>query len=533
MHKTPLPGNYGTIASRYIKAQKKVFDRIGFPLVGRHGEDILARAVAANVVTLHTLEAEDKPLEAHNQVLAQLALHHPFKDPRYLPDNLPPNHRWIREEHEVFCQLRDLDRDEKKTIQDYQSGPLSRRIHGLPPLAFLLRMVDLTTLSTPELLAQLPSKHNQYFPQYDDMQEVARNGARRALELYAPFAEGFGFGKCCRDLKNWAVGYVYPDRTKVVKMQYAELSAPKAASDMLLGQILGLLREDLPYIDYRIRNEKSLGSSVIKIEKAPEKYSSIRDFHDLSAAFIIVETQEQVYQVIAALMNSADGLIHKVFQKADPAPDDYELRLEDYIMMPKPGSLDGYRSAHIDIEVARSSERDFYVNLELIIRTREMHEACEKGTAAHWLYKGEKSNPKEQKKSIDNYDRLLLSLAAGAAADPKSSRNLGSSLLLHERPVRVTFKCKTGKEIKTIPVTVQEGHSIVDALVRANIDISNGVTVQERNLSDSINREQTIVVSVGLGVRKLKPSFIRQLLKRKNSIRTPQAITALSNLLYK
>lgn len=517
---------YGPKASRYVAQQRRHFARIGHPLVGQHGEDVAAVAAEHNVVTLDSLEQE-KRADAHNCILMQLALYHTFIRAGYLPSNLPPLDEWVKDEYRAFCALRALDTKEGASLKDYHKGPLGQKIRGYPPLALLIRMVDLTTFPGPELITQMPTRQTKYFPYYEDWNAVNTIVARKALELYAPIAELLGYGGLCRALKSMAVQYLYPKRTRDVGIQMAELASPKQESDKLLAKVVALLKERFEgSLTAILREDKGKGSSVIKLEANPEKYGGVEDFSDLSAAFILVDSISDIYDVVE-LLTGPDGAISNVMRRSAPKCT-FHLESDDYIATPKPGSLDRYQSYHVDVKVDRRKTGRTHTNFELIVRTREMHEACEQGIAAHWLYKGNRENPDEQRRVIRAYDDLLLAAAAGSVADLSIQRSIAMSLLDHEKGAYVTVRCMEGRQETVKQVEIKTGYSVPDALVAAGVDITKPLHVQGRNIVGPITGDDLIEVRVGGGGRRLSRSLIRALLP---NVRTQEAAAILGAML--
>jgi Region found in RelA / SpoT proteins len=118
----------------------------------------------------------------------------------------------------------------------------------------------------------------------------------------------------------------------------------------------------VPLLDLQHR-VKHVGSTWRKIHA---KGLRLEQLHDIFAFRIIVAEEDDCYRVLEA--------IHQQF---DPRL----LRFKDYIASPKPS---GYQSLHTSVR-----SKDGFV-FEVQIRTLEMHERAEGGTAAHWRYK---SNP--------------------------------------------------------------------------------------------------------------------------------------------
>jgi (p)ppGpp synthase/HD superfamily hydrolase len=96
--------------------------------------------------------------------------------------------------------------------------------------------------------------------------------------------------------------------------------------------------------------------------------------YDLIGLRIITNTTEECYEVL--------GCIHNLWQ---PIPS----RLKDYIANPKPNF---YQSLHTGVL------NDDKQRIEIQIRTKEMDDIAEAGIAAHWKYKGIKSEARFDKR---------------------------------------------------------------------------------------------------------------------------------------
>jgi GTP pyrophosphokinase len=90
---------------------------------------------------------------------------------------------------------------------------------------------------------------------------------------------------------------------------------------------------------------------------------------DIVAFRIVVPTEQACYDVL-----------HAVHERFEPLL----LRFKDYIAHPK---KNGYRSLHTCVKAPDG------VIFEIQIRTPEMHDQAEGGSAAHWRYSARPSGP--------------------------------------------------------------------------------------------------------------------------------------------
>lgn len=191
--------------------------------------------------------------------------------------------------------------------------------------------------------------------------------AKETLEIYAPFAHRFGLAKIKWELEDLSFKYLH-------KEDYDEIARHLRARR----------REREHYIKKFISPiEKSLKGSELKFNilgrpkhlysiynKMVQRNKPLDEIYDLLAVRIILDSEDNndCFMVY--------GLVTEIYK---PIPE----RFKDYISIPK---KNGYQSIHTT--VVGSDGR----LVEIQIRTKEMDVVAEKGVAAHWMYKEDRSS---------------------------------------------------------------------------------------------------------------------------------------------
>lgn len=188
-------------------------------------------------------------------------------------------------------------------------------------------------------------------------------------EIYASLAYRLGMHNVSGELQDLAFPYLHPREyewlMRATKEHYAERMK---YLEKVKPQVKKLLEEhDIKPIDIEIRAKRY--SSLYK--KLLKRDMDINRIHDLVAMRVIVATLPECYATL--------GVIHEAWP---PMP----RRIKDYIAMPKPNA---YRSLHTTVIGPESKQ------VEIQIRTQEMHDENEYGIAAHWLYKEKQAGAKE------------------------------------------------------------------------------------------------------------------------------------------
>ena len=200
-------------------------------------------------------------------------------------------------------------------------------------------------------------------------EEERRRAAEEANYLYAPLAHKLGLYKLKSELEDLSLKYLEHDAYYMIK---ENLNATKKTRDAYISNFIAPIKEKLENagLKFQIKGRtKSIHSIWQKMKKQKCGFSGI---YDLFAIRIIIDSPEQQEKMQCW---QAYSIITDMYQ---PNP----KRLRDWLSVPK---SNGYESLHITV---LGPENKW---VEVQIRTERMDEIAEHGLAAHWRYKGVKS----------------------------------------------------------------------------------------------------------------------------------------------
>ena len=216
-----------------------------------------------------------------------------------------------------------------------------------------------------------------------------RRIAQETLEIYAPFANRFGLGRVKWELEDLSFKYLN-----------------KEAYEELVSKVKGRRKEREAYIkkfsepivkkleEYNLKFElsgrpKHLYSIYRKMIRRNKPFEEI---YDLFAIRIILETgnTNECYTTL--------GIVNQMYL---PVPD----RFKDYVSIPK---TNNYQSIHTTVVGPEGRL------VEVQIRTAKMHEVSERGVAAHWKYKENKST---SEKDLENWVNWIRDIFENAGRD--------------------------------------------------------------------------------------------------------------------
>lgn len=195
--------------------------------------------------------------------------------------------------------------------------------------------------------------------------------AKETFEIYAPLAHRMGMEWIKGELEDEAFKYFKPLEYKTIT---EKLAKKKKERDAYINEVIELLKNkfDQYKLDADISGRAKRLYSIYR--KMVLEKLELDDIYDLTAFRAIVDSIKDCYLAL--------GLIHAFFK---PIPG----RFSDHIALPKANM---YQSLHTKVIGPRGE------NIEIQIRTHEMHRLAEEGIAAHWKYKeGKVFDPKEDK----------------------------------------------------------------------------------------------------------------------------------------
>ena len=213
--------------------------------------------------------------------------------------------------------------------------------------------------------------------------------SRETMDIFAPIANRLGLSRIKSELEDHCFRYLEPD-------SYTELSDKLKLKDKATTTYITKFKENLS----SFLQKKGISCTIygrtkhmVSIYRKMEQQNiTFEQIHDLIAFRVIVDDINQCYACL--------GHIHGIYAH-------HPEKLKDYIAQPK---SNGYQSLHTVI--LPEGEQ-----LEIQIRTKEMHQFAEFGIAAHWRYK--EGHLALSKKDIQKISKLrALFEAAKEIQDP-------------------------------------------------------------------------------------------------------------------
>lgn len=211
-------------------------------------------------------------------------------------------------------------------------------------------------------------------------EEQQRYIAHQALDFYAPLANRLGIGQLKWQLEDLAFRYIDKDHyfsiARILKKRRAERNTVVNDTMNSVKQLLD--QHGITHYDITGRSKHIY--SIYK--KMMRKQLPTTDIYDCQAIRVLVNNITDCYTTLS--------LVHDHWPHL-------KQEFDDYIANPKPN---GYQSIHTVIAIHD-------VNVEIQIRTFDMHHAAEGGIAAHWKYKEGTSEKQNYEEKIERLRELL------------------------------------------------------------------------------------------------------------------------------
>lgn len=217
--------------------------------------------------------------------------------------------------------------------------------------------------------------------------EVAREGAY----LYAQLAHRLGLYKIKGELEDLSLKYT--NREMFMRIAH-KLNETKRARDAYMSSFIGPVKAALEAQGLKF-SIKGRTKSIYSIwNKMVKQHTDVDGIYDLFAIRIILDVDRMKERAECWL---AFSVITDMYQ---PNP----ARMKDWLSVPK---SNGYESLHITV----LGPEDKWVEVQ--IRSERMDEIAETGVAAHWKYKGIKSE-----NNLDTWMNHVRDILEDAEAGP-------------------------------------------------------------------------------------------------------------------
>ena len=231
------------------------------------------------------------------------------------------------------------------------------------------------------LLIKLADRlHNMRTLGYIKDQNKRKRISLETLDIYAPLAGRIGMQEIKEELEDLSFSYIEPkirdiitERLKVSKKKKSKIVQliDKELQSILMNNSVGC------EVSGRVKKPYSVWKKLEVQQKSLEQLSDIFGFR------VCVNSITECYQVL--------GILHGEW-RAIPG------RLKDYISTPK---KNGYQSIHTTL-MGPENQR-----VEVQIRTHKMNDMCERGLAAHWVYKDQDDAGNDYLASIEWINDLV------------------------------------------------------------------------------------------------------------------------------
>ena len=336
-------------------------------------------------------------------------------------------------------------------------------------------------------------------------EKFVRDISSEARYLYAPLAHRLGLYTIKSELEDLSLKYL---NRKIYTQTAEKLNETTEVRDSYVTHFIEPIRERLQdsNIKFEIKGRtKSINSIWNKMKK---KDVDLNEMYDLFAIRIILDTPQKQEKQDCWIAYSIVTDIYTANVS----------RLKDWISIPK---SNGYESLHITVKGPQSKW------VEVQIRTKRMDEIAERGLAAHWKYKGIKSEG-DVDKWMNNVREVL---EAGASGQMGLIREMNMNLYEKEvfvfTPKGDLFKLPQGATILDFAFHIHSkvGCTCTGAKVngknqKLNYKLKSGDTIEILTASTQTPRQDWLNIVVTSKARnKIKQAVNEEKMKKADFAR--------------
>ena len=335
--------------------------------------------------------------------------------------------------------------------------------------------------------------------------------ASESLYLYAPLAHRLGLYKIKSELEDMSLKYTNRDLYTQIAHK---LNESKQERDKYIAEFIAPIKKKLEDDGFKFEIKGRTKSIYSIWNKMRKQNAELKDIYDLFAIRIIIDTP---------LKNErsdcwkAFAIVTDMF-KPNPS------RLKDWISIPK---SNGYESLHTTVTGPGQGW------VEVQIRTQRMDEIAEKGLAAHFKYKGVKSE-----KSLDDWMANVRDLLETSGKDtPEIMKKMNMDVYDKEvfifTPKGDLFRLPLGATILDFAFAIHSkigctciGGKVNGKTHKINYELKNGDTVEVLTSSTQQPKQQWLsIVTTSKAKNKIRQSlneisnrsaeFAKELLQRR------------------
>ena len=335
--------------------------------------------------------------------------------------------------------------------------------------------------------------------------------ASESLYLYAPLAHRLGLYKIKSELEDMSLKYTNRDLYTQIAHK---LNESKQERDKYIAEFIAPIKKKLEDDGFKFEIKGRTKSIYSIWNKMRKQNAELKDIYDLFAIRLIIDTPLKNER---SACWKAFAIVTDMF-KPNPS------RLKDWISIPK---SNGYESLHTT--VTGPGQRW----VEVQIRTQRMDEIAEKGLAAHFKYKGVKSE-----KSLDDWMANVRDLLETSGKDtPEIMKKMNMDVYDKEvfifTPKGDLFRLPLGATILDFAFAIHSkigctciGGKVNGKTHKINYELKNGDTVEVLTSSTQQPKQQWLsIVTTSKAKNKIRQSlneisnrsaeFAKELLQRR------------------